>query len=115
MAAAGSWMEQGPTITARRSSLPVKILWKSWRAESTVRVAASVRGCWRITSMGVARVLISVMRRSSVDLSIFVGFLGYSGGGQEKSRLESRAAGLRFGSNLCRDQDARALASAGIA
>jgi hypothetical protein len=70
MAALGSWIEQGPTMTARRSSLPARILWKSWRAAMTVRVAASVRGCWRMTSMGVVSGFISVMRRSSVDLSI---------------------------------------------
>src|SRR5690606_24944510 len=105
-------MEQGPTTTASRSSWPVRILWKAWRALITVLVAASVRGWVRMTSMAVVSGLISVMRRSSVDLSISVGLpRGLDGGSQQKSRLGigrlARVWSYRW------DQIRRAVASAG--
>ena len=88
----GSWTEQGPTMTTRRSSLPERMSWMARRAWVTVRLAASTRGNARITSAGVLISLISRMRRSSVSFGMGP-LLGSSAGGNKKAA--SRSGGSR--------------------
>lgn len=52
MAVAGSWIEQGPTITSRRSLRPMIMLTASLRPLTTVSTAASVMGISEIRRSG---------------------------------------------------------------
>ena len=65
-AAAGSWIEQGPTTTTSRSSMPCRMRWIAERASKTVLEAASSHGNSRSRCAGGASSLISLIRRSSV-------------------------------------------------
>ena len=66
-AASGSWIEQGPTTTAKRSSSSVNIASSARRVAATVCEAFSESGTSSIRIAGGIRGLSWAMRRSSVD------------------------------------------------
>ena len=70
MAASGSWMEQGPTTTSRRSSRPWMMSWAALRAAVTAAVARSVRGRAAMISSGGVSGLMVLMRSSSVAAGV---------------------------------------------
>src|SRR5580698_2636090 len=71
-AAAGSWMEQGPTTTTRRSSDPLRMFTIWWRASKTVREALSVTGISSSRKTGGITTLLDLILRLFVGYAIAV-------------------------------------------
>src|SRR3989338_9101324 len=83
-AALMSWIEQGPTTTNRRWSLPSRMLRITSRPSATVRNAAAVRGISRLSCSGVIRVSLEATLRSSIGKSAIVLFISQS---RHRSRM----------------------------
>src|SRR6476659_6866637 len=88
MAAAGSWIEQGPMITSRRSDLPCRI-WRSLRRVSVTSASTGVPwiGKKRIRCSGGGSGMIWSMRSSSVSevLSSMGWVMVYASGRKKKT------------------------------
>src|SRR6478736_2525690 len=71
--ALGSWMEQGPTMTSRRSSTPSMMARTSSRPRSTTAAARASSGSFVRSADGVGSGVNSLTRRFEVDLVSLAG------------------------------------------
>src|SRR6185312_5072089 len=104
-AAGVSWMEHGPITTTSRSSRPLMMACSAWREASTVAIAAAVAVQSRMTSAGVLRGVIALMRRSSVACMAAV--LVVSGWRPTKNRQGCWRFGVMVSISSCRSRARR--------